>query len=268
MNRGDLSSLLRSIGILHAVDRFRFFITKIKNFQKNSTFKRENPTVTLPPDYLMYESFNLDYKKYYEDGKDTADWLTTHFRRYKTLEGLNILDWGCGPARVLRHLPQILDSSNTFFGTDYNSKSIQWCKENIPTIHFELNGINPPTVFESDFFDLIYGISIFTHLSEASHHAWLQELLRIARPGSILFFTTHGDAFKSKLSAEESDQYSRNKLIIRGQVKEGHRVFTAFHPPAYMKIFFAQYGTILEHIPGQNHPGKYPEQDVWVLMKK
>lgn len=267
MNRGDISSLLRKIGILHTFDRARFYVTKIKNYQKNQAFHKAHPSVALPPDYLMYESYNLDYQKYYEDGLDTAQWLADHFARHKTLENLNILDWGCGPGRVIRHLPNVINHANYYFGTDYNVKSINWCKINLPDIHFKLNNIHPPTVFESNFFDVIYGISILTHLSEASHHAWLQELIRITRPGGILFLTTHGDAFKHKLSGEELAQYNQNNLIVRGQVKEGHRVFTTFHPTAYMKNFFNQYSTVLKHIAGKNLPGKYPEQDVWVLRK-
>lgn len=268
MNIGDVSAFLRRLGILYYVDYVRFYIEKIRNKRKNQAFLNQNPNVAIPPDYLIYESFNLNYEKYYKDGYDTAVWLTDHFSKYKKLESLNILDWGCGPGRTIRHLPTAIGNNCSFFGTDYNKKSIEWCRENIPGVRFELNKIDPPTIFESEFFDIIYGISIFTHLSETSHYAWINELLRISKPGGILLLTTHGDAVISKLSKEEHDKYLNNELIIRDKVKEGHRVFGAFHPPQWARQFFEKHALILEYIPGKVvGDGGRPEQDVWILQK-
>jgi len=108
------------------------------------------------------------------------------------------LDWGCGPARIIRHLPKLLPNTS-LYGTDYNAKSIAWNKANFQKISFELNNINPPTSFEDGFFDAIYGLSIFTHLSEENHFNWISELYRISSPGAILILTTHGQAYREKL---------------------------------------------------------------------
>ncbi len=268
MNKGEISGALRRLGLLYPLDFMRFFLQKATLSTKNRAFRQNYPNVALPPDYLMYESFNLDYQKYYEDGLDTARWLAGHFSRYKTLENLNILDWGCGPGRIIRHLPEVIGRDCSFYGTDYNPKSIAWCRDNIVNARFEINAIEPPSVFTSNFFDIIYGISILTHLSEPTHHAWLGELRRILKPGGLMLLTTHGDAFKHKLSRQELRAYEQNQLIVRGSAKEGHRVFTAFHPPAFMRDFFAKYIDIQEYIAGGPPlAGKYPEQDVWILQK-
>jgi hypothetical protein len=51
----------------------RFYQQRIKNKEINTTFKLNNPDVKLPPDYLIYESFQLNYHKYYFESKITAE---------------------------------------------------------------------------------------------------------------------------------------------------------------------------------------------------
>ena len=45
---------------------------KYQNKKDNEAFKKKFPDIVLPPDYLMYESFKLDYASYYFGGKKTA----------------------------------------------------------------------------------------------------------------------------------------------------------------------------------------------------
>ena len=115
-------------------------------------------------------------------------------------------------------------------------------------------------------FDVIYGISIFTHLSEQLHYDWTAELLRILKPGGILFLTTQGNAFKPKLSEEEIGHFNKNRLVIRGKVKEGHRTYSAFQPPAFMTKLFAN-ATVLEHIERPIESGRSLPQDIWIVTK-
>lgn len=265
MNKTYVSALLRKFGLLYYMDFVRFYIQKRQNAANNKRFKEKNPAIKLPPDYLMYESFRLDYDKYYFDGKDTAKWLVATLEKYKDLEGVKILDWGCGPARIVRHLPAILPSCE-IYGTDYNKKTIDWCLSNIEKVKFYENDINPPLSFEENYFDVIYGISILTHLSEKSHHDWLKELVRVTKENGIILLTTQGNAFRNILSEAEKYRFAQGELVIRDKVKEGHRVYAAFHPTIFMYSFFAKYASIISYIPGEINSEK-PEQDLWILRK-
>src|SRR5688572_15341528 len=100
---------------------------RIKNRKANQQFQNEFPRVTLPPPYMVYESFQIDYRKYYQGGLEDAEWIVSLARPHCTLEKSKILDWGCGPARIIRHMSSILGESNTYFGTDYNAETIAWC---------------------------------------------------------------------------------------------------------------------------------------------
>lgn len=260
MIKSRISNILRLTGLMHASDRIRYHFHRLKMRKKNSSFLREHPGLILPPDYLMYESFLLDYQRYYENGRKTADWLAGLVGKHIKLDNADILDWGCGPARVLRHLPELVPEAKSYSGTDYNGKTIDWCRNNLAGIGFSKNQLMPPLSFPDESFDFIYGISIFTHLSEEAHNKWLSELTRVLRKGGVLFLTLHGEGFLEKLTDQEKKIFRAGNLVVRGQVKEGHRTYAAFQPPQFVKKW-TKGMKLLEHIPGAG------EQDVWILKK-
>lgn len=266
MKRGQISHLLRSFGLIYFTDWLRFFIEKNKNKQDNKAFKAQNPDIVLPPDYMMYESFQMNYKKYFTDSIETAKWLKGHFEKYVELKNIKVLDWGCGPGRIIRHLPQVMGESNEYYGTDYNPKTVDWCRENLKGIHFNQNSIEAKLPYDDNSFDVIYGISIFTHLSKQMHYDWYKELLRVLKPNGIMLQTSHGDNFKVKLTDSEVETYNNNQLVVRGKVKEGHRTFTAFHPNEFMHELF-QGAEIMEHVVIPYEAGKLPQQDIWIVRK-
>ncbi len=267
MNTGKLTFWIRYFGLMHGFDKLKYWTIKIKNASKNKRFIEKYPNVALPPDYLIFESFKLDYEKYYVGGRESAVWLKDELSPFIDLKNVKILDWGCGPARLLRHLPEVIGNGCTFFGVDYNEKSIEWGKKYLKGITFAKNGIAPPLPFEKEDAHIIYGISIFTHLSAANHAAWFAELSRVLKTGGILLLTTHGNAFKAIMTEKEQATFDNNQLVIRDNVVEGHRVFAAFHPSLFMKTLFESTCEILEHKPGKLENWGL-NQDVWILRKK
>ncbi len=82
MKKQNISSLLRKLKLLYFVDWMRFYWQKFKNRKINRKFIIENPTVKLPPDYLIYESFRINYLRYYTKSKDSAVEIVNHFKKY------------------------------------------------------------------------------------------------------------------------------------------------------------------------------------------
>ena len=266
MKKGQISNLLRQFGLIYLTDWIRYFIQRYKNRKINTEFRKNNPDVKLPADYLIYESFQLNYQKYYTESIETAQWVVDHVSKHIELKDKKLLDWGCGPGRVIRHLPMVVGNGCEYYGTDYNAKSIDWCSKNIANVHFNTNSLESKLPYTDNFFDVIYGISIFTHLSEQLHHDWYNELFRVLKPEGIMFLTTHGDIFKVKLTDNEIEKYNQGKLIVRGKVKEGHRTFSAFQPNGFMETLF-QNAEILEHITPTPEKGKGLPQDIWIIKK-
>ena len=265
--KSNISGLLRKINLLSLAEKTRFYLQKLKYKKGNDVFRKEHPDFILPPVFFIYETYRLNYKWYYEDGKNTAHEIVTLLSKHDDYshKGKKILDWGCGPGRIVRHLPTLLPNAE-IYGSDYNENYINWCRANLKGIIFSINRINPPMNFGDSFFDAIAGLSIFTHLSERNHILWIKELHRIVKQGGQVLITTQGEAYYSKLTTKEKEQFKSNKLVIREYLNEGNRLYSSFQPFAFMKELMEGKFDIIEFNPGKL---EYSEtsQDSWLLRK-
>lgn len=116
--------------------------------------------------------------------------VITDTLHYKNDHNTKVLDWGCGCGRVGRFFSELFLCD--FYGIDIDRENVNWCKSHISG-NFTTISQDPPTHFEDHSFDIIYGISIFTHLTYNDHNKWMLELHRLLRPGGYLLFTIHGD---------------------------------------------------------------------------
>jgi Methyltransferase domain. len=89
------------------------------------------------------------------------------------------------------------------YGTDYNRKLIDWCRQCLPFAEFETNELSPPLAYRDAQFDFIYAFSVFTHLTESLQQGWLAELSRVLKPGGHLFLTTQGAAFAQEYASSD-----------------------------------------------------------------
>lgn len=121
-------------------------------------------------------------------------------KQNKPLSSMNaILDFGCGWGRITRFFLRDVDPG-VMHGSDCIDEMVELCKNTNKWAKFSVNNINPPTNFESSKFDLIYAYSVFSHLSEKSHRAWIEEFHRILQPGGFLIVTTRERDFISNLA--------------------------------------------------------------------
>lgn len=105
-----------------------------------------------------------------------------------------ILDFGCGWGRIIRFFLRDLDETK-IFGVDCYEEMIQMCQALNLRANFQTVNPMPPLNFSDETFDLIYLYSVFSHLSEDAHLAWIQEFKRILRPGGILIASTRPRSF-------------------------------------------------------------------------
>ncbi|MFO7810727.1 MAG: class I SAM-dependent methyltransferase [Candidatus Delongbacteria bacterium] len=257
------SFILRKAGLLELADYIKFIISLLKNSKTNRKFVKANPGVSLPPDFILFESFGkLNYHAYYYKGKETAAGLFNIIEEYADIKSLKVLEWGCGPARVLRHLPDLYPDSE-FYGSDYNDKTISWCRKNINNVSFEINHLEPPFRFEDDTFDVIYSVSVFTHLDSENQIKWFDECMRVLKNRGLFLFTTHGDSATDRLLASEKKLYVSEGYYIRSNVTEGKRNFTSYNTEKYIRDSFKKHASFVEFIPGKKN-----EQDIWLVRKQ
>ena len=224
----------------------------------------------IPPKALQVRVAGAYYPKFFTHGRDMFGDIenilqTQGVSAYKCER---ILDFGCGCGRFLIPLSHLMPPGK-LSGTDIDGEAIQWLKENYPGFRdLDVNGIAPPTKYPDGHFDLVYSISIFTHLPEEMQHAWLKELARIIRPGGYGVFTVHGEKFFSALVKKTS----RNELLKKGffynegVVTDGLPEFyqTAFHTHEYIRReWHRHFEVVAIHVEGV---GKH--QDAVLVRKR
>ena len=116
-------------------------------------------------------------------------WLAKHAGTLPA--GAGVLDFGCGCGRVLRFLEHEL-AEQSLHGCDVDEKAIDWCEQYLLEVSVTASTATPPLPYDAASFDLIYSISVFSHLEERNHKDWIAELARVSRPKALLVLTTHG----------------------------------------------------------------------------
>jgi len=170
----------------------------------------------------------------------------------------NILDFGCGCGRTLSWLKD--NEISNFFGTDIDKEAIEWCQNNLKLAKFDVNKELPPSNYESGKFDLIYSISVFTHLNEEFQFLWLKELKRITKPGGILLLTVINiELLKPRMSKKENF----SAITKSGFVHQKGELFEDIFPEWYQNTYlskeyvmenYSKYFKILYYIPkGMNN---------------
>lgn len=174
-----------------------------------------------------------------------------------------ILDFGCGCGRAIRHWHGLPHTA--VFGTDYNPELIKWCKDHLPFAQFDTNRLAPPLCYPNDSFDLIYSLSVFTHLPESLQHEWLEELGRVLKPGGYLFITLHGEHYLGMLTQDERIDFEAGRLVVRYQEVAGTNMCSTFHSEKYVRDKLAHDFEVVSFIPEGAKGNLY--QDVYLLKK-
>lgn len=220
----------------------------------------------LPPDVLRLMVAGTDDAVWFvEAGQLAATSLTSLLARNGVaLERCErILDFGCGCGRVIRHLRHL---PAELYGCDTNPVALEWCADNLPFAQFAVNALESPLDYDMESFDVVYALSVFTHLPPRLQSHWMREMHRILKPGGVLMMSLHGDALFRRLNRVERADYRAGQLVVRTGDLPGTNHCAAFHPPVYVRSVMAAGFDILEMV-REGAIGN-PPQDAWLLRKK
>jgi SAM-dependent methyltransferase len=215
----------------------------------------------LPPRRLMVRvAMTADAEWFLRSGRAGYDAIAAHV----DLGSVGaVLDFGCGCGRVTRYFH---DFEGEVAGSDLSHDAIEWCRDNLEFGSFVTNGLAPPLVFDDESFDLVYALSVFTHLTAELQLAWRDELRRVLRPGGRLLITTHGTSYVPRLDDEERKRFEEGELVVRWSEVVGSNLCSAYHPERYLRDTFAEGFTFLELEP-EGARGN-PTQDLVLLQKR
>ena len=177
-----------------------------------------SPDLPLPPRalasrvYAVHEGSDAD-AAYLELGEQTKRQIVELLPDDWSFEGKRVLDFGSGAGRTLRHFAGEAESAE-FWGCDIDGPSIEWMQKSLcPPFHARQTISVPPLALEHRSFDLIYAVSVFTHLTDTSTR-WLLELHRTLKPDGLLIATFMG-RWTSEWFAKEpwvEDRVGKNVL--------------------------------------------------------
>lgn len=104
-----------------------------------------------------------------------------------------VLDFGCGSGKVMRHfLAEAAEGE--LHGCDIDVRSIDWINARLaPPLHAFANDEAPPLAQPDGRYDLIWSVSVFTHLTD--HWAgWIAELHRVLAEDGLFVCSILGGA--------------------------------------------------------------------------
>lgn len=248
--------------------------------EDNSVRGRDGASdIELPPPRLRRRVTGTDDGDWFlKSGEKSLDDLRRALASIeRSYEDFNdVLEWGCGCGRILRHLP-VPDFPRTLHGNEIDAEAIAWVSAHMPWIATSLTKGEPPLPYPNGSFDLIFNHSVMSHLDEDYQDAWLAELARVLRPGGVVTLTVHGqhafDQFSSgfpegsPLRKQIAETFYRRGLFY---TKDDHWnaefpdfYHTAFHSVGYIFDHWSKFLRVCQYIPR----GALDYQDMVVLRK-
>jgi SAM-dependent methyltransferase len=175
----------------------------------------------------------------------------------------SILDFGCGSGRVTRRWKNLTETD--IRGCDYNADAIAWCRRNLNFASWAVNRLAPPLPYADGQFELVYGLSVFTHFRSDLQQPWMLEMRRVSSPGGHVIVTTMGESFHSHLSGDEPSDFEAGELVVHFPQSAGSNMCAAYHPEAYMEKLLERAGlSLIEFLPA-GKDSLYP-QDMWLAQ--
>jgi SAM-dependent methyltransferase len=226
---------------------------------------RQNGLPLPPPELVYAVAGHFDLSSYLQSGADHARFI----RERLGASGVEIehaaalLDLGCGCGRILRHWHQL--GSTRVYGSDINPKLVKWCGDALPFATVAGNGLEPPLRYDTGTFDVVYAISVFTHLPEPLQLPWMQELERVLAPGGRLLVTTKGLSRADAMNDAERKRFDAGEVVVQNDRYAGRNLCAAFHPERYVRERLAGDLDVVEFVPAD---GAVLTQDATILRKR
>jgi SAM-dependent methyltransferase len=228
---------------------------------------RSEPRLPLPPPELQRHVGELgDFPgtrwRIYSD-------LRAQLQRHCRLSELQrVLDWGCGCGRVLGWLLEDVPAERVF-GCDIDREAIEWLAGRAPGATVNPSDALPPLPYDAAFFDLVYGISVFTRLDEPTQFLWLEDLARVCRPGGLVAVSVLGPSacppwmrpvLDRKGFADELS--TQSEVFAKWSSADYYRM--ACHTADYVASRWSEFFDVLEWIEG----GINAHQDLVVMRRR
>lgn len=259
--------LVQLAGLSRWLDGVLFRAAERRNRAHNREYRRLHPEAIIPPDYFLYETYRLDYRKFVEDSKVAAAEIIEWTAPWTETATPVVLDWGCGAGRITRHITDFAAGA-AVYGCDTNEQMISWNRQTGKDVTYSVVDPVPPMLYAPEYFDMVYGFSVLTHIHEGMQEPWLAELYRILKPGGVLLVTTHGRRYLGHLLPWQKGKLRREGMFTKNYPLHGRRMMATYHDPSFFRRMVVRWFEVVGYTDGSTEPGKIGGQDLWILRKR
>ena len=160
------------------------------------------------------------------------------------LASCRVLDFGCGAGSALRHFGPEIARGMELWGCDIHGPSVAWVRHNLPGVHVFENEETPSLDIEDGYFDVVYSVSVFTHITE--HWAdWLLELHRVLRPNGLLIASLLGRTMYERLLGKPYHEGAVGMEVVGPDAPWDDGGPMVFHSPSWIERHWARAFEIL-----------------------
>jgi SAM-dependent methyltransferase len=177
----------------------------------------QSRTAPVPPPHLAARVGSVEgadpLEFYLREGAAVRERIERYLPPAWGFQGKRVLDFGCGPARVLRHF---LDEARhaELWGCDIDAESIDWVQRHLsPPLRCFRNDPLPPLPIEEGYFDLVWATSVFTHIDRWSD--WLLEMHRVLAEDGLLIASFLGEGMWEALLGERYREDEVGMTVLR-----------------------------------------------------
>jgi len=176
----------------------------------------------------------------------------------------SFLEFACGHGRFTRHLAKVL-ASGALTVSDVVPGCVAFLQKHWGVRGFE-SASEPKALSIPEQYDVVFALSLFSHLPESTWHAWLHRLYGAVAPGGILLMTTHGDEAARKSGVDWGESGFAFFAASESQALRGAEYGTTFTSAQFVRnaITAAAAQSTVTHIPS----AFWSYQDAWVVGRK
>lgn len=197
--------------------------------------------------YRFFESHPLSnnpLRDYLADGWRTMSELVLLLEEvdHPLLRTQSVLEFASGHGRFTRHLVKALGADRVVV-SDVVADSVHFARETFGVKGF-VSAPVPEQVQWDQQHDLVFVLSLFSHLPHATWSRWLERIYGMVSPGGVLVFTTHGAEAVHKQGVVLDENGYFFAPSSESHAIDGQEYGTTFTSEAYVRA------RIAEHLPG------------------
>ncbi|MDH5855829.1 SAM-dependent methyltransferase [Lampropedia aestuarii] len=176
----------------------------------------------------------------------------------------NFLEFASGHGRFTRHLVKAIGAQAVTV-SDVVEDAVQFSTHTFGVPGF-VSATQPEHVIWPKQYEVVFVLSLFTHLPKASWSRWLSHLYQSVRPGGVLVFTTHGLVAQQRQNVAMNDEGLRFFPSSESNAIEAQEYGTTFTSDAFVRAQISQ-EIGLEHLQLFAPASFWNHQDTYIIAK-